>query len=297
MSTKKISVTGADKIYNLINTFFLAIILIIVVYPMIFVVSNSFSSTKAVMAGRVWLFPIDFNIDGYKAVFSNDQVVTGYINTLFYTTVGTMVNIVMTVTAAYPLSRKDFKARNVILLLFTFTMFFSGGMIPTYILISKLGWINKRIVMIIPVALTVYNVIITRTYFQTNIPDEMLEAAQLDGCSDMKFLVKIVLPLSKSIIAVITLFYAVSHWNSFFNAFMYLNDRRLYPLQLVLRQILLANDISSGMMNLDKAAALEGMRELLRYALIVVASVPVLCLYPFIQKYFVRGIMVGSIKG
>jgi putative aldouronate transport system permease protein len=170
-------------------------------------------------------------------------------------------------------------------------------MIPTYILISKLGWINKRIVMIIPVALTVYNVIITRTYFQTNIPDEMLEAAQLDGCSDMKFLVKIVLPLSKSIIAVITLFYAVSHWNSFFNAFMYLNDRRLYPLQLVLRQILLANDISSGMMNLDKAAALEGMRELLRYALIVVASVPVLCLYPFIQKYFVRGIMVGSIKG
>jgi ABC-type sugar transport system, permease component len=264
---------------------------------MIFVVSNSFSSTRAVMAGRVWLLPVDFTLAGYKAVFANRMIVTGYANTIFYTGLGTLVNIAMTIAAAYPLSRKDFKAKNFIMLAFTFTMFFSGGMIPTYMLISNLGWINHRIVMIVPVALTVYNVIITRTYFQTTIPDEMLEAAQIDGCSDFKFLFSIVLPLSKAIIAVITLFYAVNHWNSFFNAFMYLNDKSLYPLQLVLRQILLASDIDSSMTNLSEAAAMEGLKELLKYALIVVASFPVLCLYPLIQKYFVKGVMIGSVKG
>jgi multiple sugar transport system permease protein/putative aldouronate transport system permease protein len=286
-----------DRLFNFVNTIFLSFVLIVALYPIIFVISNSFSETSAVMSGSVWLFPVGFTLDGYRAVFTDSMILTGYANTIFYTTVATMLNIVMTIAAAYPLSRKDFRARNPIMLAFTFTMFFSGGMIPTYMLINNLGWINHRIAMIIPVAMTVYNVIITRTFFQSTIPDELLEAARIDGCSDIKFLMSIVIPVSKAIIAVITLFYAVSHWNSFFNAFMYLNDKKLYPLQLVLRQILLANDASSGINNLDAQAAKEGLSELLKYALIVVASVPVLCLYPFIQKYFVKGVMIGSIKG
>lgn len=286
-----------DRLFNFVNTIFLSFVLIVALYPIIFVISNSFSETSAVMSGSVWLFPVGFTLDGYRAVFTDSMILTGYANTIFYTTVATMLNIVMTIAAAYPLSRKDFRARNPIMLAFTFTMFFSGGMIPTYMLINNLGWINHRIAMIVPVAMTVYNVIITRTFFQSTIPDELLEAARIDGCSDIKFLMSIVIPVSKAIIAVITLFYAVSHWNSFFNAFMYLNDKKLYPLQLVLRQILLANDASSGINNLDAQAAKEGLSELLKYALIVVASVPVLCLYPFIQKYFVKGVMIGSIKG
>jgi multiple sugar transport system permease protein/putative aldouronate transport system permease protein len=286
-----------DLLFDTMNTLFLSIALLVTVYPIIFIISSSFSKTSAVMSGSVWLFPVGFTLDGYRAVFTNDMILTGYANTVFYTAAATLLNIAMTIAAAYPLSRKDFRARNPIMLAFTFTMFFSGGMIPTYMLINSLGWINHRIVMIVPVAMTVYNVIITRTFFQSTIPDELLEAARIDGCSDIRFLLSVVIPISKAIIAVIALFYAVSHWNSFFNAFMYLNDKNLYPLQLVLRQILLANDISSGMTNLDAQAAKEGLSELLKYALIVVASVPVLCMYPFIQKYFVKGVMIGSVKG
>lgn len=206
----------------------------------------------------------------------------------------------MTILAAYPLSRKDFKARKFFMMLFAITMWFSGGLIPSYILINKLGMINTRWVMIIPGALSVWNMIITRTYFESNISQDILDAAQIDGCNDVHFLIKIVLPLSGAIIAVIALFYAVGHWNAFFNAFIYLNEKKYFPLQLILREVLILSQIDVSMLSgvrMEEIEAREGIKELLKYSLIVVASVPVLILYPFVQRFFVKGVMIGSIKG
>jgi multiple sugar transport system permease protein/putative aldouronate transport system permease protein len=300
---KRSAVIGSDKlgerVFLLINSFFLLVTFIIVVYPLIYIVSSSLSSTRAVMSGRVWLYPVDPSLAGYKAVFRNQDILTGYVNTLIYTTLGTLLNLIVTIAAAYPLSRKDLRARKVIMFYFVFTLFFSGGIVPTYMLVNKLGLINTRWSMILPVALSVWNMIITRTFFETNIPKELLESAQLDGCNDITFIVKIVLPLSGAIIAVITLFYAVSHWNAFFSALLYLTKKNLYPLQVFLRDILILNSIDVNMLTVDLAdiEAKEGLRELLKYALIIVSSLPVLIMYPFIQRYFVKGIMVGSLKG
>lgn len=287
-----------DRIFMAVNNIFLIIALLIVIYPIIYIVSASFSSTRAVTSGRVWLYPVEFSLEGYKAIFENKYIVTGYANTFFYTFFGTAVNIVMTIMAAYPLSRKDFYGRNVLMFMFTFTMIFNGGLIPTYILINNLKMVNTRWVMIIPGALGVWNVIVTRTYYQNNISDEILEAAQLDGCNDIQFICRIVLPLSKAITAVMVLFYAVGHWNQFFTAFIYLNKKELFPLQIVLRDILIMNTIESEMItDPELMAAKQGLADLLKYSLIVVASVPVMCIYPFVQKYFVKGVMIGAIKG
>ncbi len=296
----RIKKTQGDKIFDAVNYAFLTLLLIIVLYPLVYILSSSLSSTSAVMAGRVWLFPVEPTLRGYNAIFEHKYILSGYGNSFYYMIVGTIVNVIMTIMAAYPLSRKDFKARNVIMALFVFTMFFGGGMIPSYILINQLGLVNKRAVMIIPGALSVWNVIITRTYFQTNISDELLEAAQLDGCSDVKFILKVVTPLSGAIIAVITLFYAVGHWNAFFNAFIYLHDKSLFPLQLILREVLILSEIDVSMVasvRMEEIEAREGIKELLKYSLIVAASLPVLCMYPFVQKYFVKGVMIGAIKG
>lgn len=287
----------ADSVFYLVNGGFLVLILLVVAYPLIYIVSSSFSSTSAVMAGRVWLLPVEPSLAGYRAVFKNSDILTGYANTFFYTIAGTALNVVITIAAAYPLSRKDFKARGPLMFLFAFTMFFSGGIIPTYLLINNLGLINTRAAMIIPGALSVWNMIIVRTFFQSNIPDEMLEAAHLDGCSDFRFILRIVIPLSGAVIAVITLFYAVAHWNAYFTALIYLTNKKLYPLQIFLRQILILNTIDANMTNLEDIEAKEGLRELLKYSLIIVSSLPVLCIYPFIQRYFVKGVMIGSIKG
>ncbi|NMB44346.1 MAG: carbohydrate ABC transporter permease [Clostridiales bacterium] len=296
----RIQKTQGDKIFDAVNYALLTIVLVIILYPLIYVFSSSFSSTSAVMAGRVWLLPVEPTLRGYKAISEHKYILSGYANSFYYMFFGTIVNVIMTIMAAYPLSRKDFKARNLIMGLFVFTMFFGGGMIPTYILINQLGLINKRLVMIIPGALSVWNVIITRTYFQTNISDELLEAAQLDGCSDIKFILQVVIPLSGAIIAVITLFYAVGHWNAFFNAFIYLHDKNLFPLQLILREVLILSEIDVSMLasvRMEEIEAREGIKELLKYSLIVAASLPVLCMYPFVQKYFVKGVMIGAIKG
>lgn len=290
----------SEKVFYWVNGSYLLIVLLVVIYPLLYIVSSSFSSTRAVISGRVWLWPVEPSLAGYSAVFNNKDILTGYANTFFYTTVGTTLNVIMTVAAAYPLSRRDFKARHLIMLLFVFTMFFSGGLVPSYLLIRNLGLINKRIVMIIPVAMGVWNVIITRTFFESTIPAEMLEAAQIDGCSDIKFILRIVLPLSSAILAVISLFYAVGHWNAFFSALLYLSDRKLWPLQVFLREILILNTIDITVLesaSLKEIETREGLKELLKYSLIVVASVPVLCLYPFVQRYFVKGVMIGSIKG
>ncbi|WP_256759294.1 carbohydrate ABC transporter permease [Cohnella sp. WQ 127256] len=290
--------SGSDRAFTIVNYVMLSIILIVVLYPLIYVVSASFSSSYAVLSGKVWLWPVDPSLDGYKAVFKNKNIVTGFQNTFIYTIAGTIINVIMTILAAYPMSRKDFRGRNTFMLLFVFTMMFSGGLIPTYLVIKDLHMINTIWAMLIPTALSVWNVIIMRTYFQTTIPDELLEASQLDGCNDFRFLLKIVIPLSGPIVAVIALFYAVGHWNQYFNAMIYLKDPQLYPLQLILRDILVQNEVKVDMLgDLKTAAARQGLRELLKYSLIVVSSVPLLIIYPFVQKFFVKGVMVGSIKG
>ncbi len=269
-----------------------------VLYPLVYILSASFSSSDAVISGKVWLWPVDPGLKGYKAVFEYKAIWIGFGNSLLYTVVGTVINVILTIVAAYPLSRKDFVFRNGIMFIFVFTIMFSGGIIPNYLLVKDLGLLDTRWSMILPSALSVFNVIITRTYFQTNIPHEMLEASQVDGCTDWKFLLRIVLPLSGPIIAVITLFYAVGHWNSYFNALLYLKDRSLYPLQLVLRSILVQNQIDPSMVTSEEdLVARQGLADLLKYSLIVVATVPVLIIYPFVQKHFVKGVMIGSIKG
>ncbi|MCM2998646.1 carbohydrate ABC transporter permease [Paenibacillus cellulositrophicus] len=288
----------ADRWFTLLNYAVLSIILIVVLYPLIFVVSASFSSSTAVLSGRVWLWPVEPTLEGYRAVFKNAMVVKGFINTMFYTVAGTGINLVFSVMAAYPLSRKDFRGRNGFMLLFVFTMMFSGGLIPSYLLVKDLGMIDTVWAMLLPAALSVWNVIIMRTYFQTTIPEEILEASQLDRCSDFRFLLRIVLPLSGPILAVIALFYAVGHWNQYFNAMIYLKRADLYPLQLVLRDILVQNEVNIDMLGDAKtAAARQGLRELLKYSLIVVTSFPLLVVYPFVQKFFVKGVMIGSLKG
>ncbi len=288
----------ADAVFDVVDAAVLTVVLAAVAYPLLYIVSSSFSSVDAIYGGRVWLLPVGFSLKGYRVIFEYAAVWRAYGNTIFYATVGTAVNVTLTVMAGYALSRRDFGPRRIYMLLLAFTMIFSGGLIPTYMLISSLGLINTRWVMIIPNALIVWNVVITRTFFESTIPDELLEAARMDGCDDLRFLGRIVLPLSSAILAVNSIFYAVGHWNAFFNAFLYLNDERLFPLQLVLRKILIVNAVDAALFDdAESMEAREGLRELLKYSLIIVSSVPVLCLYPFAQRYFVKGVMVGSIKG
>ena len=287
-----------DKIFYIITGFLLTAFFIIVLYPCIYVVSASFSSGSAVEAGRVILWPVDFSLEGYKAVFHTPSVWIGFRNSLFYTIAGTLINILVTMIAAYSLARPDLPGRNGIMLFFTFTMFFSGGMITGYMLVRSLHILNTIWAMLIPGALGVYNLIIARTFIESNIPTELLEAAQMDGCSDIRFFASIVLPLSKAVIAVLVLFYGVSHWNSYFNAMIYLNDKELYPLTIYLKEILMASQIDpSTVADPELQNQIARMAAVIKYALIVVSMVPILILYPFIQKYFVKGVMIGSVKG
>lgn len=295
---KLIKETGADKVFNGVNYVFAFLFFLVVLYPLLYVVSASFSSPTALVSGKVWILPVEPSLEGYKAVIEYKNVWIGYGNSIFYTVVGTLINIVITIAAAYPLSRKDFYGRNIIMMIFTFTMIFSGGMIPTYILVNNLGLNNSRLALLIPGAMSVYNVIVTRTYFATNISDELLDSGRIDGCTNLRFLVSIVLPLSGAITAVITLFYAVGHWNSFFDALLYLSDRKKFPLQIFLREILLMSNAASDLtLNVADENRRLYLNELLKYSLIIVASVPLLVAYPFVQKYFVKGVMIGSVKG
>jgi putative aldouronate transport system permease protein len=290
--------TGGDRAFDLINLFVLAVLFLSVLYPFIYIVSSSFSSTNAVQAGRVFLWPVEPSLKGYAAVFANRQIWWGFYNSLYYTVVGTTVSVILTVLAAYPLSRQDMPGRQFFAFLFLFTVMFSGGLIPTYLLVRNLRILDTRWALVFPAAVSVFNVLITRTFFQNNIPPEMLEAARMDGADDFLFLLKVVIPLSGPVIAVITLFYAVGQWNAYFRALLYLNDQKLFPLQLVLRDILISNQVDPTMIsNEEDLLAREGLADLLKYSLIVVATTPVLIIYPFVQKYFVRGVMIGAIKG
>lgn len=298
METTHIRETNTDRWFNIGNYVILSLFLITVLYPLVFIVSASFSSPGAVIAGKVWLWPVDPTLDGYAAVFKHKLIWSSFRNSVIYTVVGTLINVSLTIMAAYPLARRDLYGKNVIMLLMVFTTMFSGGLIPSYLLVKDLNMLNTMWAMILPTALGVFNVIIARTYFRTTIPDEVLEAAQLDGCNDFKFVWKIVIPLSGPIIAVITLYSAVGYWNQYFNALIYLKSPALFPLQLVLREILVQNEVDASMMsNLADEANREGLRTLLKYSLIVVSSLPLMIAYPFVQKHFVKGVMIGSLKG
>ena len=287
-----------DKIFILLIYILLTAIMLVVFLPLVYIVSASFSDPQAVISNEVWFLPVRPTLRGYEAVFKNRNILTGFANSFFYMIVGTLVNIVMTVMCAYPLSRKEFTARNKVAMIFVFTMYFSGGLIPTYMLVNSLGLVNTRLAMIIPSAMSTYNMIICRTYFVNSIPDELYEAGQLDGCTPFKYLIKVVVPLSKPILAVLVLYYGVAKWNSYFDAMIYLKNQTLVPLQIVLRDILILNQVDYTMISDASAiAAQRGLTDLLKYSTIVVASLPVLCIYPFVQKYFVKGVMIGAVKG
>lgn len=296
LKTRVRSLRG-DRVYLTVVHIVMAVILVLTLYPIIYVISSSFSSPQAVSTGQVRLWPVDFSLRGYKEVFDYRVVWIGYANTIFYTLAGTLLNVVLTLFAAFALSKKTLPGRGFFTFLFTFTMLFSGGLIPTYLVMRSLGIINTRWVMLLPGAINVYNMIVTRTFI-ANIPQELSEASAIDGCSDFRYFFAILLPLSKAVISVIALYYAVGHWNAYFNALIYLNDQKLFPLQVFLRDILVLNSVdASSILDPEEAQALEGMRDLLKYALIVVSTVPIMCVYPFLQKFFAQGVMVGSVKG
>lgn len=295
--SSKIAVTTGDRIFYFINNLILVFVIIAVVTPIINVIANAFSSGDAVASGKVTFWPVDFSLEGFRAVFKDPYIIKGYGNTIFYTVVGTTINVLMTIVAAYPLSRHDLPGRGTLTMVFAFTMLFHGGMIPNYLLMKDLGILNTRWVMLIPGAISVYNMIICRTFFATQLPRELREAAQVDGCSEFRYFISIALPLSKAVIAVIALYYAVAHWNQYFNAFLYLSDKNIFPLQLILRDILIANTVdASSIIDADMLVNLN-LIETLKYSLILVACVPIWCVYPFVQKYFVQGVMIGAIKG
>lgn len=292
--------TISDRVFNIANYFFLTLVLVVVAYPLYFIVIASFSDPFLVNDGKIWLIPRGIMFEGYERIFRDSRIWLGYGNTVFYTVAGVAVNLLATIPAAYALSRRDLWGRNLVMGLFTFTMLFGGGLIPTYLIIKSLGILNTRWVMIIPNAVAVWNLIIARTFFQTTIPEDMLDAARIDGCTNFRFFTSVVLPVSPAIIAVMVLFYGVGHWNAFFEALIYIKDPKLYPLQLILRSILIMNEAQTEMMEAadpDSVADQQRIIEIIKYGLIMVASVPVLMLYPFLQKYFVKGVMIGAIKG
>lgn len=297
--TKAISRRGmSDRTFDAIVMAIMIAFLIIVLYPLIYVVSSSFSSGTAVTTGRVLLWPVDFSLEGYKIVFSNKQIWTGYANTIFYTVTASLFGLVSIIMTAYPLSRKGFQWRDFYAWYFIIPMYIGGGIIPTYIWMTQLGLVNTRLYMIISGAVGMSNVILMRTYFQSSIPTELLESAKMDGISDMGYLFKIVLPLSKAVISVVSLYLIVGEWNSYFTGMIYLRDEDKWPLQLILRQIL--NTSTMNAQNVQDAqllAEMSAQADVMKYALIVVSAVPMLVLYPFVQKFFEKGVMIGSVKG
>ena len=287
-----------DKLFYIVSYFLTCVIFFFVLYPFLFVLSASFSSADAIFSGKVVLWPVDITLDGYKTVLHNTNILTGFLNSVLYTVTGTMINLVMTMTAAYCLSRDDVPGARIILFLFTFTMFFGGNMITNYMLIRSLGFLDKIWAIIIPGAISAYNLIIARTFIQSNIPRDLFEAAVMDGCSDIKYYVRIVLPLSKPVASVLVLFYAVGHWNSYFNPMIYLNTRSKFSMPLILKEILISNQIDpSTVTDPELQMRLASLAISIQYALIIVTLVPVIAIYPFIQKHFTKGIMLGSIKG
>lgn len=287
----------SDFAFDLIVNLLGICIVLIVLIPLIFVVSASFSDPDLVLKGRVLLIPKGFTTKAYTMVFENQDIWRGFRNSCFYTAAGTLISVVLTILAAYPLSRKELPGRNLFMLLILFTMYFSGGMIPTYLLVKDLGMYNSVWALLIPAAISTYNLIVAKTFFENNIPGELYESARLDGCGNVSMLHRIVLPLSKAILAVLVLYYAVGIWNAYFDALIYVRDTSLHPLQIVLRNILLLGQTEQMGTNDVGMAEKIKMAEAVKYSAIVVSSIPMLIIYPFVQKYFVKGVMVGAVKG
>lgn len=288
-----------DRIFGAAVFVIVTLLMLIVLYPLVYVLSCSVSSPTAVGAGEVVLLPRGFTLMGYRRVFQEPDILLGYRNTIFYTVIGTAINLFVTVPAGYMLSKKDVPGRNLFMFLFMFTMYFSGGMIPSFLLVRSLHLYDTRAVLVILGAFSTYNCIICRTFFAA-LPHELEEAAAIDGCSTVRTFIQIVLPLSQALLGVMVLYFAVGHWNSYFNAMIYVNNENYKPLQLILRRILILEQASANMMEGggdEYAAEQFKLKELIKYAVIVVSSLPVLVLYPFLQKYFVQGVMIGSIKG
>jgi len=296
-SKNAIRLSTGDKVFYGVVYLLAAITLVVFVYPLLWVMVSSVSG--GVMMSGLSLIPKQVTWEGYKAVFEHDMVLSGYKNSVIYMVLGSGIAMIVTILCAYPLSRSDFKRKKYFMAICMFTMYFDGGLIPTYLTIRSLGMLDTIWALILPVALSVYNMIVMRTYFSTQIPDEMREAAQIDGCGDWRFLLQIVLPLSGPILAVIFLYYAVALWNSYFNAMIYIKTRAKLPLANILRELLILSltpELERGL-NSETLALMEKRAEVMKYSLIVVASLPVMCIYPFVQKHFVKGVMIGAVKG
>lgn len=292
-----------DRWFLLFNYMYLLFALVIVLYPLVYIISASISDPRYVSSGEMWLLPKGITFEGYARVFENSKIWTGYKNTIIYALVGTAVNLLVTMPAAYALSRKDFVGRGFFMGMFLVTMFFGGGLVPSYLLVKDLGMVNSMWALILPGAASIWNIIVARTFFQSTIPRELQEAAHIDGCTNLRLFMKIVLPLSLPIIAVMALFYGVGHWNSYFSAMIYLNEEAKYPLQMILRQIMVLQEMGSemtGPVSGEVAQALANKADvaaLVKYAVIIVSTLPVIAVYPFLQRYFVQGVMIGSVKG
>ncbi len=303
MSKKKstaIRLSKGDQFMETTINIVMTLLFLVVLYPLIYVLSSSFSSGQAVSDGKVILWPVDFSTYGYELVLKYPKVWTGYINTIINTVLGTVMNVFTTMLVAYPLSRKEFQGKGFYMFIFMFTMWFGGGLIPTYVLMSDLGLVNNRLSVLLSGLVSISNMVVMRSFFRSSIPGDLHDAARVDGISDIGYLVKIVLPLSKAIFSVITLYYAVAHWNSYFTAMIYLRDPSMITLQQVLKELLDASTASmSDMqgMTAEEAAAIQTSADLMKYSLIVVSAAPILCAYPFVQKYFEKGVMIGSVKG
>lgn len=297
---------GTDRLFVLVNSLLLALVFVITLYPLVFVISASFSDPTAVSSGKMLLLPVRPSLQAYTFVMGYRDIWVGYGNTIFYTVMGTLVNLLITLPCAYALSRRDCPFRGIIMTLFMITMYFSGGLIPGYLNVRSLGLLNSRWVLVLIGAISTYNMIIARTFFANTIPWELHEAAFLDGCSDFRLLTRIILPLSSPIIVVLMLYYGVAHWNSYFNAMVYLTERSKYPLQVFLREILTIGQIaeaafqSGDVMSAEEAGALLKQIDtanMIKYTVIVLASAPMMAVYPWLQKYFAKGVMIGSVKG
>jgi putative aldouronate transport system permease protein len=294
---RQIKLNREDRIFDAVINIIGGLIILIVLYPLLFVLSASFSDPDLVLRGQVILLPKGLTLEPYKMVFDNPDIWNSYRNTIFYTLAGTFINISLTILAAYPLSRKEMPCRRIFTLVIVFTMYFNGGLIPTYLLVRDLGMNNTVWAILIPAAISTYNLIVARTFFENSIPHELYESAKLDGCSNIRMLFSIVLPLSNAIIAVLVLYYGVAHWNSYFPALVYLRNEKLFPLQIILRDILLLNQTEQMGSNSVGMGEKIKMAEGIKYSVIVISSFPVLLLYPVLQKYFVKGVMIGAIKG
>ena len=295
---QRVRVGFADRVFYVSIALFLSICFIVVVLPLANVLSYSLSSANAVARGVVWLLPVDFNLVSYQRIIADGQMLRGMYNSLFYTVVGTILNVTLTIMAAYPLARKTFYGRKLITILLAFTLLFSGGIVPRFLLVRSLGMVDTRWAMILPEAVLVWYVIIARTFLQNTIPQELYDAAEIDGASDVRIIMSVVVPLSGPIVAVLSLFYTVVHWNRYFDALIFLKSEHLWNLQLVLRNIIMSAARLIGQeQDIGNALLIQEQTEVMKYAVIVFAAVPIMLLYPFVQRYFIKGIMIGSLKG